>query len=122
MSPDIVGSVPATLVPTPLHSLRPGAIVRAARREAGLTQRELAERVGTTQSAVARWETGAESPRLDTLSALLRGCGVEGDLVFRRHDDVDRAQIREHLALSPAERLEAQRRAAAFRRRARRVR
>ena len=111
----------ATLSPTPLHSLRPGKVVRAARRQAGLTQRELAERVGTTQSAVARWETGVESPRLDTLSSLLRACGIEGDLTFRRHDDVDRAQIREHLALSPAERLEAQRRVAAFRHSAKRV-
>lgn len=111
----------ATLVPTPLHSLRPADVVRAARREAGLTQRELADRVGTTQSAIARWEAGADSPRLDKLSALLRACGVEADLTFRRHDDVDRAQIREHLALTPAERLEAQRRAAAFRRSARRA-
>ena len=107
---------------TPLHSLRPGALVRTARREAGLTQRELAERVGTTQSAIARWEAGAESPRLDTLSSLLRACGIEGDLTLRRHDDVDRAQIRDHLALTPAERLEAQRRAAAFRQSAKRVR
>jgi len=113
--------VTATLVPTPLHSLRPASVVRAARQQAGLTQRELAERVGTTQSAIARWEAGADSPRLDTLSTLLRACGVEGDLIFRRHDDVDRAQIREHLALTPAERLEAQRRAAAFRHSARRA-
>jgi transcriptional regulator with XRE-family HTH domain len=113
--------VAATLVPTPLHSLRTAAVVRAARRQAGLTQRELAERVGTTQSAVARWEAGGDSPRLDTLAALLRACGVEADLTFRRHDDVDRAQIREHLALTPADRLEAQRRAAAFRRSAQRA-
>lgn len=112
----------ATLTTTPLHSLRSGAVVRAARREAGLTQRELAERVGTTQSAVARWEAGAEAPRLDTLSSLLRACGFEGDLIFRRRDDVDRAQIREHLALTPSDRLEAQRRAAAFRQSAKRVR
>ena len=111
----------ATFSPTPLHSLRPGNVVRAARLKAGLTQRELAERVGTTQSAVARWEKGVESPRLDTLSSLLRACGIEGDLTFRRHDDVDRAQIREHLGMSPAERLEAQRRVAAFRHSARRV-
>lgn len=111
----------ATLIPTPLHSLRPGAVVRAARREAGLTQRALAERFGTTQSAIARWEAGADAPRLDTLAALLQACGVEADLTFRRHDDVDRAQIREHLALTPAERLEAQRRAAAFRHAARRA-
>jgi transcriptional regulator with XRE-family HTH domain len=113
--------MPTTLATTPLHSLRTGAVVRAARTQAGLTQRELAERVGTTQSAVARWEAGSESTRLDTLAALLRACGVEGDLTFRRHDAVDRAQIREHLALSPAQRLEAQRRVAAFRHAAKRV-
>ncbi len=112
----------ATLNTTPLHSLRPGALVRAARHDAGLTQRSLAEKVGTTQSAIARWEAGAESPRLDTLSSLLRACGVEADLTFRRHSDVDRAQIRAHLALTPAQRLEAQRSAAAFRRSAKRVR
>jgi transcriptional regulator with XRE-family HTH domain len=110
------------LTRTPLHSLRTGSVVRAARREAGLTQRELGERVGTTQSAVARWESGAETPRFDTLASLMRACGVEVDVSFRRHDDVDRSQIREHLALTPAERLEAQRRMAAFRSSARKVR
>lgn len=110
------------LTTTPLHAFEPGRTVRAARLRAGLTQRALGERLGTTQSAIARWESGAESPRLTTLAALLRACGVEVDVSFRRHDDVDRAQIREHLALSPAERLESQRRMAAFRASARRVR
>ena len=95
--------------------------MRAARLDAGLTQQQLAERVGTTQSAIARWESGADTPRLDSLAGLLRACGFEADLTLRRHDDVDRAQIREHLALSVGERLEAQRRAAAFRHSARRV-
>lgn len=97
-------------------------MLRAARREAGLTQRELGERVGTTQSAIARWESGAETPRLDTLASLMRACGIEVDVAFRRRDDVDRAQIREHLALTPAERLEAQRRTAAWRSSAQKVR
>jgi transcriptional regulator with XRE-family HTH domain len=40
-----------------------------ARAEAGLTQAELAERIGTTQSAVARMETaiGKHSPSIATL-------------------------------------------------------
>ena len=45
------------------------ALVRA-RLGAGLTQKELAERIGTTQSAVARWENGVVVPRLDTLLKL----------------------------------------------------
>lgn len=34
----------------------------------GLSQRELAELCGTTQSAIARLERGARPPRIDTLS------------------------------------------------------
>jgi ribosome-binding protein aMBF1 (putative translation factor) len=37
---------------------------RAAR---GLSQRELADLVGTTQSAIARLESGGRPPRIDTL-------------------------------------------------------
>ena len=111
----------ATLTTTPLRSVQTGSVIRAARREAGLTQTQLASRVGTTQSAVARWEAGGDSPRLDTLATSMRACGIEADLAFRRHDDVDRAQIREHVALTPAERLETQRRTAAFRHSARRA-
>ena len=42
------------------------AMIRA-RAEAGLTQAELAARVGTTQSAIARLEGGRVSPSLATL-------------------------------------------------------
>ena len=38
-----------------------------ARMEAGLTQAQLAERIGTTQSAIARLEGGGVSPSLATL-------------------------------------------------------
>ena len=37
------------------------------RAEMGLSQRELAELVGTTQSAIARLERGGRPPRIDTL-------------------------------------------------------
>ena len=41
--------------------------VAERRAERGLSQRELAELVGTTQSAIARLESGGRPPRIDTL-------------------------------------------------------
>jgi predicted transcriptional regulator len=41
--------------------------VAARRVEKNLSQRELAERCGTTQSAIARLERGGRPPRIDTL-------------------------------------------------------
>ena len=41
--------------------------VAQRRLEKGLSQRELAELVGTTQSAIARLERGGRPPRIDTL-------------------------------------------------------
>lgn len=39
----------------------------SARVRAGLTQAEVAERMGTTQSVVARLESGAQMPSVNTL-------------------------------------------------------
>ncbi len=41
--------------------------VAARRVDQGLSQRELAELTGTTQSAIARLERGGRPPRIDTL-------------------------------------------------------
>lgn len=51
------------------------ALVRA-RMEAGLTQTELAERIGTTQSAIARLEGGGVSPSLATLRRYAEATGT----------------------------------------------
>jgi len=44
----------------------------SARVRAGLTQAELAERMGTTQSAIARLESGAQLPSVSTLLKFAR--------------------------------------------------
>jgi transcriptional regulator with XRE-family HTH domain len=80
-----------------------GALLGRARRAAGLSQAELARRLGTTQSAVSRWERGREEPRLSTLASILRACGLR--FLLTVEDDVDRAQIREQLAMTPMQRL-----------------
>ena len=62
--------------------------ILAARKAAGLTQAEIARRIGTTQSAVARLESGSGKylPSLATLHkyADAVGCRVEINLVKGR--------------------------------------
>jgi transcriptional regulator with XRE-family HTH domain len=52
-------------------------LLRHARAGAGLSQRELARRAGTSQAMVARIERGQQSPSLATLERLVRACGRE---------------------------------------------
>ncbi|MGY1621466.1 helix-turn-helix domain-containing protein [Geodermatophilus sp. SYSU D00965] len=49
---------------------RIGLLVRDARRHHGLTQQQLAERLGTSQSAIARIEQGGQNLTLDLLGRL----------------------------------------------------
>jgi len=60
----------------------------AERRQArGFSQRELAELVGTTQSAIARLERGGRPPRIDTLLRIADAldCDLVVELKPRRH-------------------------------------
>jgi len=49
--------------------------LRQARLDANLSQVSLATRAGTSQPALARYETGAALPTLPTLERLLAACG-----------------------------------------------
>jgi len=61
-----------------------GGRVRAERKRLGLTQAELAERMGTTQPTVARLEAGGVSPSLDTLHRAAEALGLELVVDFRQ--------------------------------------
>lgn len=80
-------------------------LVREARRRAGLTQRELAERAGTTQSAVARLESGRTSPSFDAVVRFVRLCGFRLHVSLDPYDDSDIAQAEALLRLTPDERM-----------------
>ena len=80
-------------------------LLRSARLQAGLSQREVGKRAGRPQSSIARWESGAMQPSLETMRELLRACGF--DLWYQLVNDdrsydqfIDRA-----LDLEPVERL-----------------
>jgi transcriptional regulator with XRE-family HTH domain len=87
-----------------LSRIDTGALIRDARRYAGLTQAELATKLGTTQSAISNWERGIDTPRVDTLGRILKACGFEADLELRFRADVDRSQVRRSAAQTAAQR------------------
>ena len=52
------------------------------RRQLGISQEELAERLGVTRQAVSKWELGASLPELDTVVALAKTFGVTTDYLL----------------------------------------
>lgn len=59
------------------------ALIRA-RMESGLTQEEIAQRMGTTQSAVARLESGRSRPSTATLAKFAKATGTKLRVSFER--------------------------------------
>lgn len=87
-----------------------GDLIREARRRAGLTQTELAHNLATTQSVIARWESGHRSPTFATTVRALRACDLRLDTKLVPVDDGPLGVALGMAQLTPAERLEANRR------------
>jgi len=83
-----------------------GDLLREARLRASLTQQQLARRAGTSQSAVARWESGAVQPSLERLRELIRACGLELTFRLANYDDSYDYFIEQRLELDPESRLD----------------
>lgn len=84
-----------------------GELVREARKRMALTQRELAERAGTTQSAIARLESGRTSPSLEVVLRLIRLTGLDLRVELVPYDDSDIVQAVDALRGSPEQRVRA---------------
>jgi len=86
----------------------PEKLVRGARLAAGLSQRALARRAGTSQPAVARYESGAASPSWATLQRLIEACGRQLQVGIEiAPDPADVELARRQLELTPLQRLRA---------------
>ena len=53
-----------------------------ARKAAGLTQKQLADKTGIAQSDISKLETGSASPSLRTLQRLAQGMGMKMKIEF----------------------------------------
>lgn len=68
-----------------------GNLIKLARRDAGISQRELARRAGTSQATLSAYEAGRKSPSLDTLSRIVRAAGQDLRIQVVPYDDHDDA-------------------------------
>jgi predicted lipoprotein with Yx(FWY)xxD motif/transcriptional regulator with XRE-family HTH domain len=89
-----------------MQAIKPGPLIRGLREQAGLSQRRLAGRMGTTQSAIAALERDDSNPTWRTVADALDALGHQPVLkAAPKPDGVDESLIREQLERTPAQRL-----------------
>lgn len=66
------------------------------RKKCGMSQEELAEKIGVSRQAVSKWETGDALPEVTKLKALSRCFGVTVDFLLDEDTDVYKAPMNEH--------------------------
>ncbi|MFT4229083.1 MAG: helix-turn-helix transcriptional regulator [Microbacterium sp.] len=92
-------------------------LIREARKRRGLTQRQLAELAGTTQSAIARLESAKTAPSFDDVIRYLRLMDLDLDFMLVERDDSDWSLAQPLVELPPEELWRRHRRTAAQMRR-----
>ncbi len=73
--------------------------LKEARKNAGLTQTELAEKLCVSRQAVTKWETGAGIPDVENLKMLAKVLNVSIDFLLDDEDVLDKTIIREQINL-----------------------
>ena len=59
-----------------MNQIKIGKFIAALRKEKGMTQEQLGEKLGVTNKTISRWETGTYLPDVEMLSLLSQAFGV----------------------------------------------
>lgn len=70
-------------------------VIRKCRKEAGLTQEEMANRLGVTTPAVSKWETGNSNPDIELLAPIARLLHISLDTLLSFHEELTTSEIDE---------------------------
>lgn len=101
---------------TTTDAVHVAGVLRRLRQAAGWSQAVLADRASTSQSAVARYETGAVAPSLATLQRLVAALGHHLRVTADAAPDADDVLLAEQLLrMTPTDRLRTLARYAALR-------
>ena len=75
-----------------------GEVIRKYRKIKGMTQEEMAERLGVTASAVNKWENGNSCPDISLLAPIARLLGISLDTLLSFRAELTKEEIGELLA------------------------
>ena len=83
-----------------MDNVRFGAFVAQLRKEQNMTQKDLADRLGVTDKAVSKWETGKGFPDVKLLEPLAQALGISlVELIRSERQQVDHLTVQEADAL-----------------------
>lgn len=72
-----------------------GEVIRKYRKEEGLTQEEMAHRLGVTTPAVNKWENGNSNPDIGLLAPIARLLHISLDTLLSFHEELTSSEIGE---------------------------
>lgn len=93
-----------------MNTVKTGRLIAIKRKEAGLTQEKLAEKIGVTNKTVSKWETGKCMPDYSVVPELCRELNVTAGELLAGEETEDKSGNPELLeALQRIQKLEKER-------------
>lgn len=72
-----------------------GSVIKKYRKEVGMTQEEMAKRLGVTTPAVNKWENGNSKPDIELLAPIVRLLDISLDTLLSFHEKLSDVEIQE---------------------------
>ena len=72
-----------------------GSVIKKYRKDIGLTQEEMANRLGVTTPAVNKWENGNSTPDIELLAPIARLLNISLDTLLSFHEKLTDVEIEE---------------------------
>ena len=76
---------------------RTGRFIAQRRKELKMTQKELAEKLGVTNKAVSKWETGQGLPDVSVLAALSKALNISVDELLAGEKQAEKKLLSEEM-------------------------
>ena len=77
--------------------------LKEARKQAGLSQEQLAEKLSVSRSAVAKWESGKGIPDVENLKGISKLLNISIDYLLDDENSLESVQMKEAINLDDYE-------------------